>query len=131
LRGQSFHKDCCRIVYSGGDIYEANGCLAKGGCDAIIVDNQRRRILLVEGKCRGRISADDAGDVIGQLRRCKEWLRERLGPNFGGYEVIYVVLHGSRRVERYAIKRLEKEGRGKLGYPIQRKRSDEDLSKLP
>jgi len=99
-------KDSSNIVCSSYLIIEHDGCITRGGCDAVAICIERKRALLVEGKC-GRIDEHDASDAVRQLSNCFEYYRDKLA----GFHFIPILLKEKRkRLESYAREKLIKKG---------------------
>jgi len=99
-------KDSSNIVCSSYLIVEHDGCITKGGCDAVAICMERRKALLVEAKC-GRIDEHDASDAVRQLSSCFEYYRDKLA----GFHLIPIFLkEKGKRLESYARDKLIKKG---------------------
>jgi len=101
-----------------------DGCLLKGGCDAIAVAGQR--VFVVEAKS-GNVSREDAKDAARQLERCVT----ELGLYPHRRRVVLVLLYG-RRLEKPAREYLRREcGLRKRGLPVVWRKCGRDLSEIP
>jgi len=99
-------KDSSSIVCSSYLIIEHDGCITRGGCDAVAISTGRKKALLVEGKC-GRIDEHDASRAVRQLSNCSEYYRDKLA----GFHLIPIFLKEKRkRLESYAREKLIKKG---------------------
>jgi len=95
-----------------------------GGCDAVAICMERRKALLVEGKC-GRIDQHDASDAVRQLSNCFDYYRDKLR----GFDLIPIFLkEKGERLEDYARKELDRCPRSLGGIHIAE--SGEDLSHI-
>jgi hypothetical protein len=117
-------KDSSDIVCPSYLIIEHDGCITEGGCDAVAICVDRKRALLVEGKC-GRIDEHDASDAVRQLSDCFEYYRDKLI----GFNLIPVFLREKgERLESYARDKLKRCPRQLGGIHIAV--SGDDLSQI-
>jgi hypothetical protein len=99
-------KNSSKIVCSSYLIIEHDGCITRGGCDAVAICMERKKAFLVEGKC-GRISQSDANDAVDQLKSCFEYYGDKLR----GFNLIPIFLkERGKRLEDYARDKLIKKG---------------------
>lgn len=107
-------KNSSDILCSPYLIIEHDGCITRGGCDALAICMARKKALLVEAKC-GRIDEYDASDAVRQLKNCFEYYRDKLR----GFHLIPIFLkERGKRLEDYAREKLKRCPRQLRGIHI-------------
>jgi len=122
-RGGSFSSYGCDIKCSECDfICQVDGCIIKGGCDAIAIG--KGKVLVIEAKS-GRVSREDAKDAARQLKECLD----RYFSHINKRKLKLILLHG-KRLDKPARIFLQKECElRKQGFPVDHVKCGTDLSK--